>query len=85
MNLTYAVVNCGGVWKIIGDRRRIGTFRTPEEAVDTARRLSREAVAGGCEVSLFLQETTGLLVSCDPPAAGGTAPKDVSLETALAI
>lgn len=76
VQLTYAVIRCGDIWRIVGERRRIGAFGTPEEAVDTARRLAREAEANGCRVALFLQETGGLLTTCevDPRPRPAAAP-----------
>ena len=43
----------------------MGTFHVREEAVVAAKRLGREAESGGCEVSLLVQEPSGLLMLCD--------------------
>lgn len=65
MKITYAVVSFAGVWRIIGERRRIGAFEHRQDAIVTAQRLCKEAWAAGCEITLFVQDDSGLLTLCE--------------------
>lgn len=59
----YAVVRVGPEWRVVGARRAIGHFATPELAVDAAANLARQAFLAGHQAEVFLQSEGGELLA----------------------
>ena len=62
-NRRYAVVQVGDEWRIVGELRQIGHFRTRAEATMATVRLGALAEQEGCSVELLVQERFGELRS----------------------
>jgi hypothetical protein len=56
----YGVVRQEGLWRIIGDHLRFGSYRQQSSAVAAARRLAENSAAG--PVQLHVQQETGELL-----------------------
>jgi hypothetical protein len=59
MEVHYGVVRQNGVWTIIGDGLRFGSYRTRGVAEGAARRLAGQSA--GLPVQLHVQDETGEL------------------------
>ncbi len=55
----YAVVQCAGRWKIVGENLRFGAWSERAPAVRAMRRLAK--LSGGLPVQLHIQEPDGAL------------------------
>jgi hypothetical protein len=59
MEVHYGVVRQNGVWTIIGDGLRFGSYKTRRGAEGAARRLAGQSA--GLPVQLHVQDETGEL------------------------
>ena len=59
MEVNYGVVQQNGVWTIIGDGLRFGSYKTRQRAEIAARRLAGKS--SGLPVHLHVQDETGEL------------------------
>jgi hypothetical protein len=67
-NLRYAIINCAGEWRVVGERRRIGRYSSCSAATLAGARLALEAMSAGHEVEFLIQDETSQLTRCDPTA-----------------
>lgn len=57
----YAVLQCGGEWRVVSERRQLRHFNNRSAALHCALRLAREANASGAQVELLFTEAGGEL------------------------
>ena len=72
--LRYAVVNCSGDWRVVGQHRRIGRYGDCEAAVGAGARLALQAISAGHEVEFLVQDGVGELQRRDPSLCLDVAP-----------
>lgn len=57
----YAVLRCGGNWRVVSERRQFGRFGSRAAAFQCALRLSREANASGLSAEILQADAGGQL------------------------
>lgn len=68
--IRYGVFSLGNVWKLCSEDGLVLGFATRAAAVANARSLVREAIAGGLDVELLIQDERGLLTRDNLTAIG---------------
>lgn len=63
LSFSYAVVQVGLEWKVVGARRAMGHFASRDLALTAAGNLAREAILAGHRVEVLLQSESGELVA----------------------